>query len=621
MTTPQDETSLSIAHLSSPQVDRGGDFIYRVEQPHFALASLPGVQVVELSTLSRHREKILTEADILIINLIGDPDLLPVIRERKRAGKLTVYEINDYFLGLQPWNPVYYFFRDPENRACILQLIEKSDCVQVTCRELARRFQNYNPNIAIFENQMREVGSLNKPESPLTIGWGGSHGHLDDMRQAAPHLIRWFKEHPETRLSIMGSRQIYSLFDELDPQQKRYTPPGSLEDFFGFLRTLHIGLAPLIPTDYNLCRSDVKFLEYGAFGVAPVCPDLETYHSVKNGETGLLFHGMEEIPVILNRLVDDPALRKRIARNAHAYVRNERMEAQHAGDRLEFYRKQLAKIQVRTVSRTGPLPWVNRLPEARRKGNSDYTTLLYTPVEENLHNGLVHQFQHNRIPEAVRCFRLALDACPDFYLAALYLGNALESSAPEEADLAYEQALRLNPKSCVAAILLGRIQQKNGDPRKAKESFQRALEIAPDDARAWMHLGALLQESREIDSALEHYRNSLRENPYYSPSLTRLGALLFELGRLEEAGEIFKRALTLNPESGVDCFFSGNIAARQGKIDAALLWYRRAVELQPDLAAAHANLSRLYRATGKSAEAEAAKNEAIRLQPGLKGKI
>lgn len=608
---------LLIAHFSSPQVDQSGDYIYRIAQPNRALGALPGIEVVEFSTLSRHRQRLLIEADVLIINLVGDPDLLPLIAARKGAGKPTVYEINDYFPGFQPWNPVYYFFKDPENRATILQLIGACDAVQVTCRELARRFERYNPRISVFENQMERIGSLKKAASPLVIGWGGSHGHLEDMRQAAPHLIDWFRKHPEARLSIMGSRKIYELFQDLDEGRKIYTPPGSLDDFYRFLQTLHVGLAPLLPTDYNLCRSDVKFLEYGAFGAVPVCADLEPYHQVVDGETGFLFQTPEEIPAILDRIAGDPALRASIAARAHHYVKTERMEHLHAPERLAFYLGE----ERDTPSDGAAGDRLPGIPEASHEKGSGYTALEFTAVEHHLYNGLIHQFQHHQIAQAIQCFQAAKAAAPDFYLPDIYLGNALEDSEPEKAEAAYRQALAHNPSSCFAAVILGRVHRKQEKHQEAVSDFTRATRIAPEFSRAWMELALTAQEGGDAPAALQHLQRSLKVNPYYSPSYTHLGILLLNQQRRDDAAKAFECALALHPESAADNFYLANVRMDDGDLESAERLYRQALTSQPQLAAAHVNLSRIFRNQGRSEEAEAAKEEALRIQPDLAGRI
>src|SRR5262249_49860436 len=142
-----------------------------------------------------------------------------------------------------------------------------------------------------------------------------------------------------------------------------FTPFGSMADYLRFLSTLDVGLAPILPTDYNRGRSDVKFLEYAAAGVAGVYADLEPYRgSVIDGETGLLYRTGEELLRCLDRLADDADLRHRLRRQAHDHVSGRRLIGQHVGDRLASYRGLL-----RTAATGGPLA-AEVLAEAEREG-------------------------------------------------------------------------------------------------------------------------------------------------------------------------------------------------------------------------------------------------------------
>jgi hypothetical protein len=53
-------------------------------------------------------------------------------------------------------------------------------------------------------------------------------------------------------------------FLALPPERYAFRPFGSLADYFRFLEGLDIGLAPLLPSGYNRCRSDVKVLAIAA---------------------------------------------------------------------------------------------------------------------------------------------------------------------------------------------------------------------------------------------------------------------------------------------------------------------------------------------------------------------
>ena len=75
-------------------------------------------------------------------------------------------------------------------------------------------------------------------------------------------------------------------------------------DYLHFLQSLDIGLAVDTCTEYNRrCRSDAKFLEYAAAGVAGIYADLQPYRdSVVHGETGLLYRTSADLWGCLDRL-------------------------------------------------------------------------------------------------------------------------------------------------------------------------------------------------------------------------------------------------------------------------------------------------------------------------------
>ena len=115
-------------------------------------------------------------------------------------------------------------------------------------------------------------------------------------------------------------------FFQLPPERYRFEPFGSLTSYLRFLEGIDIGLAPLLTTDYNRGRSDVKFLEYASRGVAGIYADLEPYRDVViPGETGLLYRTPQEMLEQLDRLHGDAALRQKVRRGAYDYVTTRRI--------------------------------------------------------------------------------------------------------------------------------------------------------------------------------------------------------------------------------------------------------------------------------------------------------
>ena len=128
-------------------------------------------------------------------------------------------------MPLQTWNPVYFFFKNKQNLDLGFRLANSCNALQVTSPELKKLYGHLNKNCKVFPNQILNV----PPEKPLkkgnelVIGWGGSHGHMEDMAEIARPLINWIITRPNVSLHLMCSEPIWKLFDSL-PQNKKNGP-------------------------------------------------------------------------------------------------------------------------------------------------------------------------------------------------------------------------------------------------------------------------------------------------------------------------------------------------------------------------------------------------------------
>ncbi len=91
---------------------------------------------------------------------------------------------------------------------------------------------------------------------------------------------------------------------------------------FKISRRWDIGLAPLVSSAFDACKTSVKYREYGGCRIAGVYGNVAPYtDDVVDGRTGLLAdHRPDAWIDALERLIDSPALRDTIASIAHADV-------------------------------------------------------------------------------------------------------------------------------------------------------------------------------------------------------------------------------------------------------------------------------------------------------------
>ncbi len=432
-----------------------GDPVYRVHQQAAALAALEGVEVHELHPNARARDQAALAADLLVLVMGMDVELPRLVRQRRLLGRPTVLEVNDWVPGVQRCNPVNANWSDPRAWGLLRQLIHHCDAVQVSSPGLLRRLKPLARRVWLVGNQLPEVPPLRpRAEGPLRVGWGGSAGHLDDIAAIAPALIGWLERHPSARLEVMGDPAFRELFAAAAPQQFSYHPGGAMEHYLGWLEGLHIGLAPLLPSDYNACRSDVKFLEYASRGVVPVLQRSDTYAGVRHGHTGLLFNDSTELLALLDSLVADPGRCQALARNAHSHVARRRLREHHAPRQLAFYRRlvagaasaapagrppELAAVAALTLPalRQGP-GWRQRAPRLWRRDLEGPAELAFQAGQEAM--------QDRQWPLALERFRQASAADPGDPYALVFLGLALERlRRPGLAQQAFERAAALDP--------------------------------------------------------------------------------------------------------------------------------------------------------------------------------
>ncbi|HVZ74198.1 MAG TPA: hypothetical protein VHJ20_17585, partial [Polyangia bacterium] len=306
---PPPPSSVLVVHVESAVDPPGRDAIYRTRQPCRALGELEHVTVVSGSLLSPAltQASLLDEADVLVLSEAAEPDLLPVVEARRRARKLTVYELNAHPLAPPPGARTAARARDVVGRGLPLHLARHADALQLATPTLDARFGTLNPRRAVFPSQRWDAPEAPTPgprrEGRVVVGWGGTSAHADDLRAIAGALRAVLERHADVDVAVMGDDGAFAAFAALPQDRVQRAPSGTPVEYERFLETIDVGLAPLQANDYNRCRSDVRYLEYAARGAVAVCADLEPYRaSVNAGQTGFLYRDLVELETVLERV-------------------------------------------------------------------------------------------------------------------------------------------------------------------------------------------------------------------------------------------------------------------------------------------------------------------------------
>ena len=518
-----------------------GDYVYRIGQPAQAMGKVPGIMVINLTSTSPYLKDISLRADVLVLHLIGEQDMLPIVAERKRRGLATVFEISDNFLAFPPWANIKSWFNDPINLATTFQLIRLSDAIQGVSEILLEQFSFLHDHRVVFENQIMEMGAIQERSmDEVVIGWGGSVGHTEDMKSIAHVIQNICQAYPNVRFSFMGNRRQYEqVFGSVVNQQFSYTEPGNLSDYYRFLDGLDIGLAPLLATPYNVCRSDVKFIEYASRGVVPLVSDVGPYKKhARHGVNAFLFADAESLRNVLEILINDRSLRQEIKEKAYDYVKNKRREDIRAGERISFYE---GVAQNRS---TGPVP--TQLLKRLSEGTQAYE-VKQASAEGKVIQGAYLESE-GRSEKARALWLEAARELPEYYFPLFCAANSLMKNNKEKAIKNFRLALTINPESLRSRYLLGQAL-KGKQKEAAREEFEEALQIFPDYAPAWKELAVLEKEQGSLEEAGKLMNKALEANPFYASAASELGEIYLTQARKSSAIEAFRVAANLIPDN------------------------------------------------------------------------
>ncbi len=216
----------------------------------------------------------------------------------------------------------------------------------------------------------------------------------------------------------------------------------------------------------------------------------------------------------------------------------------------------------------------------------------------------------------------------DRYLRALSHLYRIDRDANRRAQVLLAEAAELDPRYAGALAWLAwshTLDALLGWSASATESLQRAFQTAQtalaldrDDPLAHASVSIVLAFSGQHAKAVDAAERALELDPNFSVARGNLGIALAFVGRAEEAIGAFDRALRGSPRDPFRwAWFSGMAHAHfsAGRYEDAIDWEMRAIQLRPDWFGCHVLLTASLARLGRTAEAEAAGRELLRLVP------
>ena len=99
----------------------------------------------------------------------------------------------------------------------------------------------------------------------------------------------------------------------------------------------------------------------------------------------------------------------------------------------------------------------------------------------------------------------------------------------EEAERVIKEAIQLNPDEVLAYINLGNLLDQVGKKEEAEKAYQKAISIDPENVRAHYNLGLLLAEQDKLIEAEKEFAKAIKLDPRDSDAIHQRDLILEEI--------------------------------------------------------------------------------------------
>ncbi len=315
--------------------------------------------------------KLVEWAHIVIVQRMSDIEAYESFDQAHSLGKKIIFEIDDYVNAISPTNPSFDFWSPfGPNYARCLKIMQKSDAVQVTTERLKKEYALWNPHIEALGNYLdKHLWDVpawtathwdnyykKKNDGIIRIGWSGAASHYEDLQLIEDVLTKICQKYKNVHLCLIGyhgeAKKGPNLFQDISPVSSICSgckSGGQLEKIPGIELLYYpsklkecafdIGIAPLIETGFNQCKSDIKVKEYAALGIPVIATRMKPYsESVKEGYTGFLANTAKEWYDSLELLIKDEELRRKFGKNNYRWYKENTID-KHIHKWMTFYNR------------------------------------------------------------------------------------------------------------------------------------------------------------------------------------------------------------------------------------------------------------------------------------------
>jgi len=351
----------------------GCDF-YRIQQPFSRLAESEKFMCASSSLLKGLDDQTLwtDKADVIVSQIGTSEKFLDYVFDNQGKKKF-VLDMDDNLFAVSPYNPAYRQhgisevevtvngekvmlwedgkngFQIKENKARLFlfqEMLKIVDLVTTPSPVLAGVFKKKGAkNVKVIKNfidfKVWKPLRIVKDEF-VRIGYQGGWSHYEDWCEIKDVMLEIMQKHKNVKLIIMGQHYEGTL-KGIEKERIEVEPWMPVEIYPWKWKTLNIdiGIAPLKQTEFSICKSELKWEEYGALSIPCIASNIPPYNlAIEHGKTGLLASSQDEWFDYLDQMITSANLREKLGQQAM-----EKVKASYDIDKeVEQYEKAYAAL-------------------------------------------------------------------------------------------------------------------------------------------------------------------------------------------------------------------------------------------------------------------------------------
>ncbi|GEM_PF-3298284 len=305
-------------------------------------------------------------------------EYLSILKRRKLLGLPTIIEYTDNFLELPLWNPARATYGTRKGKSIFRKFIKEATVVTTTSVGFKEYLdKEFTLDAVLLKNQLPENPPPIKEKSK-EICWGGSTGHMGDLRDFLPILNEL---NNRFNFEIMGDPSFSLIAPELS-----FTPGKPYQEYLNWLSDFKIGVIPLTLNPYNRSRSDIKAVEMLSRGVVPICPEGPVYQDIPTPK----YKNPQDIVQIATKLLKDSETLNKYSELGLSYVLQNRVDEK---EREKFFSSFNCEFKDVEPYNDTPLPLgklsrlleaISEAPESRVSLIEEYLSLYPDSLEGRL---------------------------------------------------------------------------------------------------------------------------------------------------------------------------------------------------------------------------------------------